>query len=64
MDRSLDEDLSGSVDRERDAVVPDAPPPALESVVEKINPRTRALLAELFKAEVKAVRRITRDKLR
>jgi len=47
----------------REAAIPDVLPP-LESVVQKINPHTRTLLADLFKAEVTAVRRLPRDKLR
>ncbi len=41
-----------------------SPPPAIEALVEKIPPRTRALLGELFKAEITAVRRLNREQLR
>lgn len=64
VERSPDEDGAESAIRDQETVAPEAPPPPLETVVEKINPRTRALLAELFKAEVKTVRRLPREKLR
>ena len=61
MEPSTDADLP--VAREREDAGRDSTPP-LESLVQRINPRTRALMAELFKAEVKTVRRLPREKLR
>lgn len=39
-------------------------PPELADLVAKVPETTRSLLHDLFKAEIKAVRRISRDQLR
>jgi hypothetical protein len=38
--------------------------PSFADAANRVPPATRALLAELFKAEISAVRRISRDQLR
>src|SRR5690606_34833959 len=40
------------------------PPPSAERVLDKFPASTRALLTELFKAEIKGVKKLSRDQLR
>lgn len=47
-----------------DQLIASGPAPSLQQARNQIPASTRGLLAELFKAEVTAVRRLSRDQLR